>query len=122
MGRRRGQKDTQKRKPYLIKEFVQMMSLNEAYARLGVAIVEQACKDAMGYYNNGYGDTWEKEMKREFQIAEVKRFFCSGKSIFDLCMPNTDGPSFYKKIMENWRKYNYYIPPDISEKGGKIIL
>jgi len=61
-----------------------------AYERLGAAIVEQACKDALSY------------------PQEVKRFFCDKRSIFDLCMPCADGEAIYKQVMDNFQKYGQY--------------
>ncbi|MCR4658307.1 MAG: hypothetical protein K5770_19065 [Lachnospiraceae bacterium] len=63
----------------------------EAYERLGAAIVAQACRDAMSH------------------PAEVRRFFCDGKSIFDICMPTADGEAVWKQVRENYRKYGKYI-------------
>lgn len=94
------------------------VTLNEAYAKLGVAIVEQACKDAKGYYNAGGSD-----ISREvWQDNEVKRFFCSEDSLFTLCMPNTDGLAFYKQVLANYEKYGYYCPPEAISKKGDIDL
>lgn len=94
-----------------------------AYMRLAVAIVEQACKDARGYYNSTSDKVKElMERRREAQIAEVKNFFLDESGIFPLCMPNTDGARFYKQLMENYEKYDYYIPPNIAEKRGGIII
>lgn len=92
-------------------------NLNEAYARLAIAIVEQACKDANGYYSSGYGDKWDKDTRRQYQIAEVKRFFYDEYGLFPLCMPHTDGPTFYKQMMHNWQVYGYYTPSDKGWEG-----
>ena len=70
------------------------MSGTEAYERLGAAIVEQACKDAMR--NPG----------------EVRRFFCDNKSIFDLCMPTADGKRIYEQIIRNYAYEGHYYSAD----------
>lgn len=92
-------------------------TVNEAYARLAIAIVEQACKDANGYYSGGRGDLWEKEARRKFQMEEVKKFFYDEYGLFSLCMPHTDGPTFYKQMMHNWQVYGYYTPSDKVWEG-----
>ena len=94
-----------------------------AYMRLAVAIVEQACKDARGYYNAA-GDTANSARERniKWQIEEVKSFFLDERGIFPLCMPNTDGKRFYEQLMYNYEKYGYYIPSNIAEKKGGLYL
>ena len=71
------------------------MSSTEGYERLGAAIVEQACRDAMS------------------RPGEVRRFFCDKRSIFDLCMPYADGKAVYKQVIENYRKYDKYTSEKI---------
>ena len=66
------------------------MTATEGYERLGAAIVEQACRDALS------------------RPGEVRRFFCDHRSIFDLCMPYADGEAVYKQVMENYRKRGRY--------------
>ncbi len=66
------------------------MTEMEGYLRLGAAIVEQACRDAIS------------------RPMEVKRFFCDSHSIFDICMPYADGKAVYDKIMENYRNNRMY--------------
>lgn len=96
--------------------------LHEAYSRLAVAIVEQACKDANGYYNVDANDRYRKRINRKIQMEEVKRFFFDERGIFPICMPNTDGPTFYKHMMSNWEKYGYYCPPEFVEVKGDINI
>ena len=67
------------------------MTAMEGYLRLGAAIVEQACRDALS------------------RPVEVKRFFCDSHSIFDICLPTADGEAVYNKIMENYRNKRRYI-------------
>lgn len=101
----------------------QPVSLNEAYAKLAVAIVEQACKDAVGYYNGSSAqDKWNREHHGYYQREEVRKFFCDENSLFTLCMPNTDGKTFYKRLIYNYETYGYYCPPDSVNKRGDINL
>ena len=95
-----------------------------AYMRLAVAIVEQACKDANGYYSSSgdHVNRYLMEARRDYQMKEVKNFFYDDNSIFGLCMPHTDGPTFYKQIMSNYKNYGYYMPPQFKEKGGDLYL
>lgn len=86
----------------------QQPSVSLAYQRLAIAIVEQACRDAMGYYTLSNTDKYKKELRKQYQMAEVKRFFYDENGIFPLCMPNTDGPAFYNKVISNWETYGYY--------------
>jgi hypothetical protein len=91
-------------------------SINDAYARLAIAIVEQACKDANGYYSSGNSDKWNKMIRRKHQMEEVKKFFYEKYGLFAMCMPNTDGPAFYKQVMYNWEVYGYYTPDGKKEE------
>ena len=98
-----------------------------AYARLAVAIVEQAAKDANGWgYFNRTKEDWLTEKNHEFnknwQINSVRHFFCDDDSIFALCMPNTDGPTMYKMIMHNYEVYGNYMPPGQTAFGGAVVL
>ena len=94
-----------------------------AYMRLAVAIVEQACKDAKGYYNAAADTTnTARERNIKWQVEEVKNFFLDERGIFPLCMPNTDGKKFYEQLMHNYEEYDYYIPPNIAEKRGGLYL
>lgn len=77
------------------------------YKLLAAAIVEQAAKDAMGW---GYTSGVKEIHSRTSQIEEVKDFFCNKNSVFVLYMPNTDGNSLYRKIMNNYEKYGRYYP------------
>lgn len=91
------------------------------YALLAAAIVEQACKDAMGYFSYGKkerekskdqrGDEVVVKHRRIAQMEEVKRFFTDKNSIFSLCMPNTDGKALLDQVYENFKKYGDYMPP-----------
>ena len=106
------------------------LSPDQAYARLAVAIVEQAAKDANGYSGWVYGSKKNAiermqlvEFNRDWQKEEVKQFFNDINSIFSLCMPNTDGPTLYKMIMRNYEVYGSYIPPSSRPAfGGGIML
>ena len=68
-------------------------NLNENYAKLGIAIVQQACKDAKAY------------------PREVRDFFCGDNSVFAFCMPHTDGKALLDQVYKNFEKYDYYMPP-----------
>lgn len=78
-------------------------NLNENYARLGIAIVQQACKDARSY------------------PREVRNFFCSDNSIFPFCMPNTDGKALLDQVYKNYEKYDYYMPPAEKAKLNESL-
>lgn len=77
------------------------------YRLLATAIVEQAAKDAMGW---GYTAGSTEYHSRNRQIEEVKDFFCNKNSLFVMYMPNTDGVSLYKRIMNNYKVYGRYNP------------
>ena len=97
--------------------------LYEAYQRLATAIVEQACKDANGYYNgNTAGDNWNRARMGDYQREEVKKFFEDEHGLFVLCMPHTDGKAFYKRLMQNYEECGYYCSPDIALKKGDAVL
>lgn len=90
----------------------------EAYAKLGIAVVEQAAKDALGYsYTNGNRKP-STEWGKARQINEVKQFFYDPEGLFVLCMPSTDGPTFYEKILSNYEKYGNYVAPG---QGGVYL-
>lgn len=90
----------------------------EAYAKLGIAVVEQAAKDALGYgYTNG-NRIPNSEWAKQKQMKEVKSFFYDPEGLFVLCMPKTDGPTFYEKILSNYEKYGDYLQPG---QGGVYL-
>lgn len=98
-----------------------------AYARLAVAIVEQAAKDAngWGHFNRKKEDFLSEdnyESNRIWQINSVKHFFCDDDSIFALCMPNTDGSAMYNRIMHNYETYGNYMPPGQTAFGAAVVL
>ena len=76
---------------------------DENYARLAIAIVEQACKDATMF------------------PRDVKKFFCSEDSIFQFCMPHTDGPALLKQVYKNFKEYGNYCPP-LEKKDKDEIM
>ena len=99
---------------------------DENYAMLAAAIVEQACKDAMGYVTFSKKvrkPKTDRVIKRKYrdnkkdQMEEVRRFFCDEDSIFGLCMPHTDGEALLEKVYDNFEKYNNYMPPFEQENG-----
>lgn len=84
-----------------LKETKETSTQNEAYLRLAAAIVEQAAKDANGFRRN-----------------EVRKFFCEESSIFAMCMPNTDGKTFYEGVMHNYEVFGSYKRPN----EGSVFL
>ena len=84
-----------------LKESRETSNQKEAYLRLAAAIVEQAAKDAVSFRKN-----------------EVRKFFCDENSIFALCMPNTDGETFYNGVMHNYSLYGSYKRPN----EGSVFL
>ena len=79
----------------------------KGYRLLATAIVEQAAKDAMGW---GYTAGSKEPHSRKGQMEDVKNFFCNKNSLFVMYMPNTDGVSLYKRIMNNYKVYGRYNP------------
>lgn len=105
----------------------EVLDRDGAYARLAVAIVEQAAKDACGWgcFNRNKKDQLAEknyEFNKAWQINSVKRFFCDDDSIFALCMPNTDGPTLYKMIMHNYEVYGNYMPPGLTYGMSAVVL
>ena len=104
----------------------------EGYKRLAAAIVEQACKDAMGYpavYKRKKSDKKlskeDEELSRNSKKAqreEVRRFFCDENSLFAFCMPHTDGKMLLNRVYDNFKKYGNYMPPDPNYKRKKSLI